>query len=256
MPVPVLVKTVTVLSPELAVIRSSFPSPFTSAATTEFGAGPTAKVAARTNPPLPLLVSTVTVLSEVLALIKSTSPSPFTSAAATENGAFPTPGVEATANTPRPLPVQPIIPWLFRRNKLTFVRLAPFPEKAPVRVTPPAPLVSTAAGNWPSPSTPVNRPAVTFRFVNPPPSPAKTEFVMNAFVMAMPAITLLASPAVAAVPAEVAVVALPRNVPLKVTPAAPLVSTPSGSEALPVPENWDAFRLVRPLPSPCKTPAR
>ena len=73
-----------------AQIKSTLPSPLTSAAVTETGPVPTLGGGGSTKPPLPLFVSTDSVLSPTFALIKSTLPSPLTSAATTEKGLLPT----------------------------------------------------------------------------------------------------------------------------------------------------------------------
>ena len=86
MPLPLLVSTVKVPSPQFALIKSTLPSPFTSAAVAQFGLEPTISVALEPKIPLPLLVKTARVPSLLFALIKSTLPSPFTSAAVTETG--------------------------------------------------------------------------------------------------------------------------------------------------------------------------
>ena len=52
-------------------MRSTLPSPFTSAAQTDTGLLPTVSVALEPKTPYPLLVKTVSVLSKKLALIKS-----------------------------------------------------------------------------------------------------------------------------------------------------------------------------------------
>ena len=81
--VGVLNNTVSVSAFWFAQIKSTLPSPLTSAAVTESGKSPTPGEEAITKPPLPLFVNTVSVLSKAFALIKSTLPSPLTSAVVT-----------------------------------------------------------------------------------------------------------------------------------------------------------------------------
>src|SRR5258706_83976 len=142
---PLFVHTVSV--PEgllFALIKSSLPSPFTSAAATANGLGPTLSVKAKTNPPVPSFVNTVSVPGELpFAVIKSSLPSPLPSAATTERGALPTPGEEASGK----LPGQDNAPEELRVTKLTFVTPAPLPVKVPVRLNPLAPLVTSVGGN-------------------------------------------------------------------------------------------------------------
>ena len=93
-PVVVLSSTDTVLSFPFATIRSGLPSPLTSAAVTEDGALPVAKVcwAAKLSvggEPVVALSSTDTVLSFPFATIRSGLPSPLRSAAVTEDVALP-----------------------------------------------------------------------------------------------------------------------------------------------------------------------
>ena len=83
--------TDTVFEPKLATIRSGLPSPFKSAAVTEHGWLPVAKVcwAAKEGVVAPGAVvfsSTDTVFEPSFATIRSGLPSPFTSAAVTERG--------------------------------------------------------------------------------------------------------------------------------------------------------------------------
>ena len=61
--VEVLINTERVLEPEFALIKSGRPSPFTSAAVTEYGPGPTEQVAAVAKLPFPTLINTESVLS-------------------------------------------------------------------------------------------------------------------------------------------------------------------------------------------------
>src|SRR5579863_8071241 len=101
-PLPLLVNTVSVLFPLFAEIKSTLPSPLTSAAVTELGTVPAPRIGeeATTNPPLPLLVSIVRESSYSFAQTKSILPSPLTSAAVTAEGKLPTVGEEAVANPP------------------------------------------------------------------------------------------------------------------------------------------------------------
>ena len=85
-----------------------------------------------------------------------------------------------------------VFPKLVNWDAASPVSPAPFPTK--VAVTTP-PLVKMPEGNCANPKVPVNWDAFTLRFVRAEPSPAKTELVMNALVMAMPATTLVASAA-------------------------------------------------------------
>ena len=83
--------TDTVLESKFATTRSGLPSPFTSAAVTENGALPVAKVcwAAKEGVVAPGAVvfsSTDTVFELSFATTRSGLPSPFTSAAVTESG--------------------------------------------------------------------------------------------------------------------------------------------------------------------------
>ncbi len=86
--------TDTVFELPFATIRSGLPSPFKSAAVTEYGSLPVAKAvwAAKEGVVAPGAVvfsSTDTVLAARFATIKSGLPSPFKSAAVTERGAEP-----------------------------------------------------------------------------------------------------------------------------------------------------------------------
>ena len=107
-PVPLPSSTVTVLSPELAVTISAFPSPLKSPTPTKTGVDPTANGLPATcvNLPEPLPSSTVTVLSPELAATISALPSPLKSPTATNCGFIPTAkGLPvASVNPPEPLP--------------------------------------------------------------------------------------------------------------------------------------------------------
>ena len=89
----VLSSTDTVLSARFATIRSGLPSPLMSAAVTESGSLPVAKVCwvAKVGVVAPgavVLSSTDTVLPPKFATIRSGLPSPLISAAVTENGVY------------------------------------------------------------------------------------------------------------------------------------------------------------------------
>src|SRR5258707_1052828 len=94
--------TDTLLETALATSRSGRPSPFTSAAATETGPVPAAKLVAAaklgtTAPGAVVFSSTDTLLVLLLATSRSGRPSPFTSAAATEPGALPAAKLVAAA---------------------------------------------------------------------------------------------------------------------------------------------------------------
>ena len=91
-PLPLLVKTERVMAflSWFALIKSIFPSPFTSAAATDTGRAAYGIGSEATKPPLPLFVNTVRVLSFPFTQTKSALPSPFTSGAVTPKGLFPT----------------------------------------------------------------------------------------------------------------------------------------------------------------------
>src|SRR5882724_602311 len=104
-PLPLFVKTETVFpfpTPPFAQIKSSLPSPLTSAVVTE----KTPDWVVEKNgakPPLPLFVSTSSKSLARELQIKSTLPSPFTSAAVIAAGAAPTDGEEESTKLPPPL---------------------------------------------------------------------------------------------------------------------------------------------------------
>src|SRR5665213_1531856 len=115
--------TVTVLLPELAVTRSSWPSPLKSAAATKAGDAPTAKGlrAAAVNPPEPLRRRTVTLLPLELAVTRSGLPSRLKSPTATDCGLAPAENglpvnwafAAVTASRTRTIFAAPGIPWIW-----------------------------------------------------------------------------------------------------------------------------------------------
>src|SRR5512140_1823218 len=103
-PLPLLVNTESVPWSMLAVIKSTLPSPLTSAAVTDATPeSPTLGQEANTKPPLPLLVRIVTTLTSWQAATKSSLPSPLISTATTDSGCPATAGEEATPKLPLPL---------------------------------------------------------------------------------------------------------------------------------------------------------
>ena len=139
------------------------------------------------------------------------------------------------------------------------------PLKAPFKVTPVSVLVTTTDGNCASGTMPVRLAAGTevnevlgtapcncdaFKLVNPPPLPAKMEFVTKAFKMVAPETRLEASVAVAAVTAVealvavVADVALPAVVAVAALPVILMAAVPALRLA--------GFSAVNPLPLPAK----
>ena len=97
---------------------------------------------------------------------------------------------------------------LLRLPALRLVRPAPLPEKVPVKLTPLALFVSTAAGSRASGTVPLLRlPAL--RLVRPAPLPENVPAIIPEL--------------------------LPENVPVKLTPLAPFISTGCPSTVMPAP---------------------